>query len=58
MVSLRFFLIPLLGLASFAAAKSSSGDSVLVVLDQTVAKEDYSLFFTGLESTYEPFGIY
>ena len=57
MVSLRSLLIPLLGLASFAAAKSSSGDSVLVVLDQTVAKEDYSLFFTGLESTYEPFGI-
>ena len=58
MVSSRLLLLPLLGLTSLAAAKSSSGDSVLVVLDQTVVKEDYNLFFTGLESAYESSGIY
>ncbi|EMD34356.1 hypothetical protein CERSUDRAFT_117235 [Gelatoporia subvermispora B] len=43
------FLVSIVGLATAARAKSSSGDSVLVLLDSSVNKDDYSLFFKGLE---------
>lgn len=38
----------LLGLAVAVAARSSTGDSVLVVLEPTLDKDSYSLFFNGL----------
>ncbi|KAF8528177.1 Dolichyl-diphosphooligosaccharide--protein glycosyltransferase subunit WBP1 [Hysterangium stoloniferum] len=51
-------LLPLIGaLLSFGAAclgRSSTGSSVLVILEPKLAKEDYSLFFDGLtERGYE-----
>lgn len=43
-------LLPLLGLAaSLVAAKSSAGDSVLVVLDPIYKRDNFSVFFDGLE---------
>ncbi|KAH9918369.1 dolichyl-diphosphooligosaccharide-protein glycosyltransferase [Epithele typhae] len=46
---LRKLLFSVLALASLALAKSSTGDSVLVVLDPSLRKEDYSIFFGDLE---------
>ncbi|EGN96280.1 hypothetical protein SERLA73DRAFT_185948 [Serpula lacrymans var. lacrymans S7.3] len=42
-------LFPLVALARLVAAKSSSGDSVLVLLDPSLEKENFSIFFNGLE---------
>ncbi|KAL4065201.1 Dolichyl-diphosphooligosaccharide--protein glycosyltransferase subunit WBP1 [Scleroderma yunnanense] len=42
-------LVSFIVLAGSAFAKSSAGDSVLVVLDPSLKKEDYSKFFGGLE---------
>ena len=48
------WLLALLSLAVSACAKSSSGNSVLVVLDPTLDKGNYSTFFNGLtENGYE-----
>ena len=38
----------MLGLAATVVAKSSTGDSVLVVLDPSLDKAGYSTFFQGL----------
>jgi len=46
---LTFWSLLLVGLSGLVSAKSSSGDSVLVVLEPSLPKEDYSIFFTGLE---------
>ncbi|KAH7928174.1 Dolichyl-diphosphooligosaccharide-protein glycosyltransferase 48kDa subunit [Leucogyrophana mollusca] len=49
---MRFFgsaFISLLAFAGLSSAKSSSGDSVLVLLDPSLDKENFSLFFSGLE---------
>ena len=43
-------LLPFLALASLSWAKSSSGDSVLVILDPTLKKDNFSIFFGDLES--------
>ena len=48
MFSLYLILAAFVGLLQ---AKSSSGDSVLVILDNKLNRADYSLFFGGLEST-------
>jgi len=48
MVALWSLLLPLISLAGLINAKSSSGDSVLVVLEPNLQKEDYSIFFTSL----------
>ena len=48
MFSLYFILAAFVGLLQ---AKSSTGDSVLVILDNKLNRADYSLFFGGLEST-------
>lgn len=50
MLSLYLVLAAFVGLLQ---AKSSTGDSVLVVLDNKLNRADYSLFFSGLESTCE-----
>ncbi|KAH7914085.1 Dolichyl-diphosphooligosaccharide--protein glycosyltransferase subunit WBP1 [Hygrophoropsis aurantiaca] len=42
-------LFALLAFVGLGSAKSSSGDSVLVLLDPSLEKENYSLFFSGLE---------
>ncbi|TFY70199.1 hypothetical protein EVG20_g2806 [Dentipellis fragilis] len=42
-------LAPLLALLAVAHAKSSTGDSVLVVLEPKLKKEDFSIFFGNLE---------
>jgi oligosaccharyltransferase complex subunit beta len=42
-------LVSFLVLASRVLAKSSSGDSVLVLLDPSLDKANYSIFFSGLE---------
>ena len=47
---LRKLLLPVLALASFALARSSTGDSVLVLLDPSLKKENFSIFFGDLES--------
>lgn len=41
-----------LGLSAFVRAKSSQGDDVLVILDPKLNRDDYSLFFGGLESEF------
>jgi hypothetical protein len=43
-------LVALLAFARFSFATSSSGNSVLVLLDTSLEKENYSIFFGGLES--------
>lgn len=50
MFSLYLMLAAFVGLLH---AKSSTGDSVLVILDNKLNRSDYSLFFDGLEGTYE-----
>ena len=42
------WLLALLGLAVTACAKSSTGSAVLVVLDPTLDRANYSTFFNGL----------
>ncbi|KAG1725842.1 Dolichyl-diphosphooligosaccharide--protein glycosyltransferase subunit WBP1 [Suillus lakei] len=42
-------LVTLLALARLGFASSSSGDSVLVLLDPSLDREDYSIFLGGLE---------
>jgi oligosaccharyltransferase complex subunit beta len=49
MLSFLALLLPLLGLAGLLEARSSSGDSVLVVLEPTLPKDDFSIFFKDLE---------
>ncbi|KAI0781447.1 Dolichyl-diphosphooligosaccharide-protein glycosyltransferase subunit [Trametes elegans] len=46
---LRGLLLPLVALASFAFARSSTGDSVLVLLDPSLKRENFSIFFGDLE---------
>ena len=50
MFSLYLILAAFVGLLQ---AKSSTGDSVLVILDNKLNRADYSLFFGGLESACE-----
>jgi hypothetical protein len=52
-------MVKLLGLlsaawyaVSYVAALSSTGNSVLVILDPKLKREDYSTFFNGLKSRY------
>ena len=45
----RWSLLALFAYAASAFAKSSTGDSVLVVLDPTLDKANYSIFFDGLK---------
>lgn len=52
MVALWGLLAHLVALAAMVSAKSSTGDSVLVVLEPSLKREDYSMFFGGLESTW------
>ena len=47
---LRTLLFPLLALTSFVLARSSTGDSVLVLLDPSLKRENFSIFFGDLES--------
>ncbi|KAK7688944.1 hypothetical protein QCA50_007635 [Cerrena zonata] len=44
----RWGLLLVLGLASWATAKSSTGDSVLVILEPKLDKDNFSIFFDGL----------
>ncbi|RDX51551.1 dolichyl-diphosphooligosaccharide-protein glycosyltransferase [Lentinus brumalis] len=46
---LRQLLLSVLALASLALARSSTGDSVLILLDPSLKKEDFSVFFGDLE---------
>ena len=48
---LRKLLLPVLAVASLALAQSSTGNSVLVLLDPSLKKENFSIFFGDLEST-------
>ncbi len=41
--------VSLLGLASLCQAKSSAGDSVLVLLEPQLERKSFSTFFDGLE---------
>jgi len=50
MLSLHLILAAFVGLLQ---AKSSTGDSVLVILDNKLNRSDYSLFFGGLEGAFE-----
>lgn len=52
-------MVKLLGLlsaawyaVSYVSALSSTGNSVLVLLEPKLKREDYSTFFKGLESEY------
>ena len=49
---LRKLLLPVLALASLALARSSTGDSILVLLDPSLKKENFSVFFGDLESAH------
>ncbi|KAL1947248.1 hypothetical protein VTO73DRAFT_14209 [Trametes versicolor] len=46
---LRGLLLPLVALAGFACARSSTGDSVLVLLDPSLKRDNFSIFFGDLE---------
>ncbi|KAI0657230.1 dolichyl-diphosphooligosaccharide-protein glycosyltransferase [Cubamyces menziesii] len=46
---LRGLLLPLVALAGFAFARSSTGDSVLVLLDPSLDRDNFSIFFGDLE---------
>ena len=50
MLFLRSALVSCLALLGSVLAKSSTGDKVLVLLDPSLDKADYSVFFNGLES--------
>ena len=50
MISLYLILAAFVGLLH---AKSSTGDSVLVILDNKLNRSEYSLFFDSLEGTCE-----
>lgn len=50
MFSLYLILAAFVGLLQ---AKSSTGESVLVILDNKLNQSDYSLFFGGLKGTCE-----
>jgi len=43
-------LVALVAVARLSFASSSSGESVLVLLDTSLDRENYSIFFGGLES--------
>jgi oligosaccharyltransferase complex subunit beta len=43
------FYVLFAALFAFVKAKSSTGDSVLVLLDSRLDKESFSVFFGGLE---------
>ncbi|KDQ59693.1 hypothetical protein JAAARDRAFT_175179 [Jaapia argillacea MUCL 33604] len=49
MVSICSLLVSLLSLALLSLAKSSTGDSVLVVLEPTLDQANFSVFFDGLK---------
>lgn len=51
---LRSALVSCLALLASVLAKSSSGDNVLVLLDPSLDKANYSIFFNGLESESRP----
>ncbi|KAL4243900.1 Dolichyl-diphosphooligosaccharide--protein glycosyltransferase subunit WBP1 [Abortiporus biennis] len=44
----RWFLLLWLGITSLVSAKSSTGDSVLVLLDPKLEQDNFSIFFNGL----------
>ncbi|KAI0081438.1 dolichyl-diphosphooligosaccharide-protein glycosyltransferase [Panus rudis PR-1116 ss-1] len=44
----RWASLLLLGLASFVSSRSSTGDSVLVILEPRLDKDNFSIFFNGL----------
>jgi oligosaccharyltransferase complex subunit beta len=46
---LSSLIFGLLGLIGLVIARSSSGNSVLVVLEPTLRREDFSVFFGDLE---------
>ena len=50
MISLYLILVAFVGLLH---AKSSTGDSLLVILDNKLNRSEYSLFFDSLEGTCE-----
>lgn len=52
MFSLRRLLILAAGLASYVDAKSSTGNSVLVVVEPK-RQDDFSIFFDGLKSEFD-----
>ena len=49
MFSLWTLLLPIVLLPSFLYARSSSGDSVLVVLDPNLSQDHFSIFFNNLK---------
>jgi hypothetical protein len=51
MLSFRALFVAVLSLAGLAAAKSSTRDSVLVVLEPRLHRDNFSTFFDGLEGT-------
>lgn len=48
----RWIVPALLGLVSFVTAKSSTGNSVLVILEPKLEKDSFSKFFSGLEGAW------
>ncbi|KAI0628746.1 Dolichyl-diphosphooligosaccharide-protein glycosyltransferase subunit [Trametes polyzona] len=46
---LRGLLLPLVALVGFTFARSSTGDSVLVLLDPSLKRDNFSIFFGDLE---------
>ena len=54
MLSLYVLLVTFCGLLRGLNAKSSTGDSVLVLLDDKLDRAEFSLFFDDLESESHP----
>ncbi|KAL6308693.1 dolichyl-diphosphooligosaccharide-protein glycosyltransferase [Sparassis latifolia] len=49
MLSLWTLLVSIIGIAALAQGKSSTGDSILVVLEPSLKRDNFSIFFNGLE---------
>jgi len=56
MFSLQRLLIVAAGIASIVNAKSSTGNSVLVVVEPK-RQDDFSIFFDGLKGVLKELGI-
>lgn len=57
---MRFLTSALVSCLAFLAsvvAKSSSGEKVLVLIDPSLDKANYSIFFNGLESASRPITV-
>jgi oligosaccharyltransferase complex subunit beta len=57
MVFIRSLVSAIVALGALCAAKSSTGNKVLVVIEPALNKQDYFTFFSGLEGEYTAISV-